>query len=314
MQSVSPLKIAILLSLSIAAGCSSKGPATYNEYFSEARNNASKSGFKEHQDFNVPADKRPEESKPFTGIDDSLNLALAGATAQSGQIAANLSRSTTVWFSSMEILSSLLPKDVDYNALMGWMPASLAENEEQAAQKYKDLFYEAVVTTFPEEKGYKIEKHLVEDRPDFIGAHIINVEAGCPELFVGKLENLCFIRAFVKTPELKLTPGAHVNDSRIARHTEEYSYNLAYTPAKMWAHSIKHSYDVFMAPESDINFLVATQALSYNLPEWMVLHVGHRGKKKIDGKALPYAMQFRKGQPLYFMKPLPKKKQKSKPE
>lgn len=309
MLPIKTFKAALLFSMAIAVGCSGKGPTKYDEYFSEAHNNASKTGLKEHRDFNVPANKRPQDGAPATGIDDSLNLAMVGAAAMPGQVVADLGRSTTLLFSGLGIIESMLPKDVDYNTLMGWMPASMASSEQEAAEKYKEIFYNAIVATFPEEKGYQVVRYP-EEIDNFVGAYIVNEEAGCPAELINDISRVCFARAFIHTPVLTLTPGAHMDDPRIAGHTEEYSYVLRYVPATIFSGSQRNAFDLLMMPDAQVNHLAASQALSYNLPEWMVLHVGHRSKPKIDGKKMPYAMQFRKGRALYFMKPLPRKKTK----
>jgi hypothetical protein len=263
------------------AGCAA-APRHYDEESSRALNLARAGGIYDQNLRDSPDGTRSYRKSLLMG---ALNL--ASLTTSLEAPLRHLTGTQTLLFNATDIM--MTPDNPSARpSLMGWMPASLAANEDEAYERYVAVVDEAIVQA-AESMAITATKLKDVKTPEIDGHPLIlwTVKAqqyGCSG------EN-CIIAYYIQHPNHWKTPD-YVTGG------ESASYNIAAN------HPEKYSRLVFRQSGHEPTFPVDEfyGAVSAGMPPWIVMYFPPHTVIR-DGEPVPYPVLYEQGKQLMFKEP-----------
>ena len=263
------------------AGCAAT-PRHYDDESSRALNLARAGGVYD-QDLRDSSDgTRSYRKGLFTTLLDVASL----ATSFDAPLR-HLSGTQTFMFNATDIMAT--PDNPSARpSLIGWMPGSLAANDDDAYKHYVAVVDKAI-TQAAESMAITATK-LTDVKTPEIDGHPLMLWSVTAERY-GCADSNCIIAYNIQQPNHWKTPS-YVSGGEAA------SYNIAAN------HPEKYSRLVFRQSDGELTFPVDELygAVSASMPSWIVMYFPPNTVIQ-DGEPLPYPVLYEQGQQLMFKEP-----------
>ena len=279
MARLNPLHVAVIAT--IIAGCAAT-PRQYDADDSRALNLARAGGIYDTNLRDSPDGTRSYRKSLLMGV---LNLASL-ATSLDAPLP-HLSGAQTLLFNSADIMMTP-EKPSAKPSLMGWMPASMAENREAAYERYVTLVDDAISQTA---RSMAITAtRVTEGQTQEIDGHPLMLWSVKAERY-GCTGTNCIIACNITTPHFWKTPS-YVDGG------EAESYNITAN------HPRKYSRLIFQQSGEEITFPMDDfyRRVSAALPPWIVIYFPPNRVFQ-HGEAIPYPVLYEQGRQLMFKEP-----------
>lgn len=274
-------KIIVVLGVLALAGCAaSQAPKPYDDKRSFALNIVRAAGMTDIRDHALP---QAEYDKLTSGT--LYQAAWAGAITNAP--APGISSGAAMGLGILSVLFE--PKaDSARDAIIAWMPASLAPNEEEAAKLLRDTTQKAIVKTLSDLGLEVVDEHASRHFIGFTGATIFRDDTDlCEETTQKTQKSACMTFTSGRDPKVQNTPD-------FIKNQEQVSY--AFGVSSAWRNAILIKY-----PNPDkLNSRMFFQQLSKNVPDWVFLYSAPEGEKASERKNLSLCC-FTKGSRTYSL-------------
>lgn len=258
-------KIIVVLGVLALAGCAaSQAPKPYDDKRSFALNIVRAAGMTDIRDHALP---QAEYDKLTSGT--LYQAAWAGAITNAP--APGISSDTAL---TLGILSVLFDPKADSarDAVIAWMPASLAPNEEEAAKLLRDTMQKAIVKTLSDLGLEVIDEHASRHFIGFTGTTIFRDDTDLCEATTQKTQKAaCTAFTSGRDPKVQNTPDFIKNQGQAS-----YAFGVS----SAWRNAISIKYP---NPEK-LNSRMFFQELSKNVPDWVFLYSAPEGDKASERK------------------------------
>lgn len=263
------------------AGCAA-APRTYDDGASRALNLVRAGGIYDQDLKDSPDGIRSYRKSLLTGVLDLASL----ATSLDAPLR-HLTGSQTLLFNATDIM--LTPDNPSARpSLMGWMPESLAANEDDAYDHYVSIV-DAAIEQAVESMSVTASRLSGVDTPEVDGHPLIlwSVQAdryGCTG-------DNCIVAYNIKKPNHWKTPDYVIAGKRA-------SYNISAN------HPEKYSRLIFRQSNRETLFPSGEfyRAVSTAMPSWMVMYFPPNTVIQ-DGEPIPYPVLYEQGKQLMFKEP-----------
>lgn len=275
-------KFLMIMGVGALAGCAGPQPLSYDAQKSFALNVVRAAGMKDIRDHALP---QAEYEKLTNGTLYEAAWATSIANAPAPGVSSNAAL-------ALGVLSVLFQPKADSarDAIIAWMPISLAPNEEDAAKMLRDILQQAIVKTATDFELSIVDELSTHQYVGFTGATVIRDDSGhCDASTAPKQVPACSTYVSVKNPEKQAAPAFIDN-----QQSNVYAFGV--TPAWRNAIVIKH-------PEPDtLNTRQFLQVLSKNVPKWVYLYSAPEDRNASERKG-SFPVVFHQGQPHLFVVP-----------
>lgn len=273
--------ICFAITTAALAGCAAT-PRHYDDDSSRALNLARAGGIYD-QDLRDSQDGMRSYRKGL--LMSALNLASL-ATSLDAPLR-HLSGTQTLLFNATDIMMTP-DKPSARPSLMGWMPESLAENEDEAYNHYVAVVDKAIIEA-AESMAVKVTKLTDVSTPEIDGKPLMLWSVTAEQY--GCVDSNCIIAYNINQPFHWKTPSYVIGG-------EAVSYNIAAN------HPEKYSRLVFRQSGHEPTFPVAEfyGAVSAVMPPWIVMYFPPNTVIQ-DGEPLPYPVLYEQGHQLMFKEP-----------
>lgn len=264
------------------AGCAAT-PRHYDDESSRALNLARAGGVYD-QDLRDSPDGTRSYRKGL--LVSALNLASLATSLEAPL--RHLTGTQTLLFNATDIM--MTPDNPSARpSLMGWMPGSLAANEDDAYDHYVAVVDEAI-TQAAKSMAITATK-LTDVKTPEIDGHPLMLWSVTAERY-GCADSNCIIAYNIQQPNHWKTPSYVIGG-------EAASYNIAAN------HPEKYSRLVFRQSGHELTFPVDEfyGAVSAGMPPWIVMYFPPNTVIQ-DGEPLPYPVLYEQGQQLMFREPV----------